>query len=114
MAKKKNVEKLKQTLKEQGLNPENENIRATFFYDATFADGTSNLSPESRWSTIINTPAPKLNVALDTAALQRLEKEDPQLKACFVKGTFTARNLATNDIKKIVDEVNKISHKAFG
>ena len=31
-----------------------------------------------------------------------------QLKGCFVKGTFTARNLAANDIKKIVDEVNKI------
>ena len=31
-----------------------------------------------------------------------------------MKGTFTARNLAANDIKKIVDEVNKINHKAFG
>lgn len=72
-----------------------------------------NLPLEARWSTIINTPAPGLNVALDTA-LQRLEEEDPQLKGCFVKGTFTARNLAANDIKKIVDEVNKISHKAFG
>ena len=107
------VEKLKQTLKEQGLDPEDENIRAAFFDDATFADGTYNLPPEARWSTIINTSAPKLNVALDTA-LQRLEEEDPQLKGCFVKGTFTARNLAANDIKKIVDEVNKISHKAFG
>ena len=46
--------------------------------------------------------------------MQRLEEEDPQLKGCFVKGTFTARNLAANDIKKIVDEVNKISHKTFG
>ena len=46
--------------------------------------------------------------------MQRLEEEDPQLKGCFVKGTFTARNLAANDIKKIVDEVNKINHKAFG
>ena len=61
------VEKLKQTLKEQGLDPEDENIRAAFFDDATFADGTYNLPPEARWSTIINTPAPKLNVALDTA-----------------------------------------------
>ena len=32
---------------------------------------------------------------------QRHEEEDPQLKGCFVKGTFTARNLAANDIKKI-------------
>ena len=98
---------------EQGLDPDYENIRAAFFDDATFADGTYNLSIEARWSTIINTPAPKLNVALDTA-LTRLEEEDPQLKGCFIKCTFTARNLAPNVIKKIVDEVNKISHKAFG
>lgn len=107
------IEKLCKTLVEQGLDPEDENIRAAFFDDATFTDGTYNLPLESRWSTIINTPAPQLNVALDTA-LQRLEEEDPQLKGCFIKGTFTTRNLAANDIKKIVDEVNKISHKAFG
>ena len=107
------IEALRQTLIEQGLDPDDENIRAAFFDDATFADGTYNLPIEARWSTIINTPARKLNVALDTA-LSRLEEEDPQLKGCFIKGTFTARNLAANDIKKIVDEVNKISHKAFG
>ena len=33
------IENLKQTLKEQGLDPEDENIRAAFFDDATFADG---------------------------------------------------------------------------
>lgn len=107
------IAKLCQTLIEQGLDPEDENIRAAFFDDATFVDGTYNLPLEARWSTIINTPAPSLNVALDTA-LQRLEEEDPQLKGCFIKGTFTARNLAPNDIKKVVDEVNKISHKTFG
>ena len=107
------IEALRKTLIEQGLDPDDENIRAAFFEDATFADGTYNLPMEARWSTIINTPAPMLNVALDTALI-RLEEEDPQLKGCFIKGTFTARNLAANDIKKIVDEVNKISHKAFG
>lgn len=107
------IEALRQTLIEQGLDPDDENIRAAFFDDATFADGTYNLPVESRWSTIINTPAPKLNVALDTA-LHRLEEEDPQLKGCFINNTFTTRNLAANDIKKIVDEVNKISHKTFG
>ena len=107
------IEALRKTLIEQGLDPDDENIRAAFFEDATFADGTYSLPMEARWSTIINTPAPKLNVALDTALI-RLEEEDPQLKGCFIKGTFTARNLAANDIKKIVDEVNKISHKAFG
>lgn len=60
------VEKFRQTLLDQGLNPDDENIRATFFDDATFADGTYNLPPEARWSTIINKPATKLNVALDS------------------------------------------------
>ena len=107
------IEVFRKTLIEQVLAPDDENIRAAFFEDATFADGTYNLPMEARWSTIINTPAPKLNVALDTA-LTRLEEENPQLKGCFIKGTFTAGNLAVNDIKKIVDDINKISYKAFG
>lgn len=107
------IEKLRQILIEQGLDPDDENIRAAFFDDATFADGTYNLSPEARWLTIINTPAPKLNVALDNA-LHSIAASSKQLKGCFVEGTFTTRNLAPNDIKKLIDEVNKISHKKFG
>ena len=107
------IEKLRKTLIEQGLNPDDENIRAAFFDDATFTGGTYNLPPEARWSTIINTAAPKLNVALDTA-LHSIATNSSQLKGCFIEGTFTNRNLAPNDIKKLVDEVNKISHKAFG
>ena len=107
------VEKLRQILVEQGLDPDNENIRAAFFDDATFTDGTYNLPIEARWSTIINTPAPGLNVALD-AALHSIATSSKDLKGCFIEGTFTTRNLAPNDIKKLVDEVNKISHKAFG
>ena len=107
------IENLRQTLTAQGLDPDDENIRSAFFDDATFTDGTYNLPPEARWSTIINTPAPKLNVALDTA-LHSIATESKALKGCFVEGTFTQRNLGANDIKKLVDEVNKISHKAFG
>ena len=107
------IANLRQILIDQGLDPDNKDIQAAFFEDATFPDGTYKLPVEAQWSTIINTPATKLNVALDTA-LKRLEEEDPQLKGCFIQGTFTTRNLAANDIKKVVDEVNKISHKAFG
>lgn len=107
------VEKLRQTLIDQGLDPDDEDIRSAFFDDATFTDGTYNLPVEARWSTIINTPAPKLNVALDTA-LHSIAVGSKQLKGCFVEGTFTTRNLGANDIKKLVDEINKISHKAFG
>lgn len=107
------IENLRKTLQEQGLNPDDEQIKSAFFDDPTFVDGTYNLPIEARWSTIINTPAPNLNVALDNA-LHSLATSSSQLKGCFVEGTFTSRNLAPNDIKKIVDEVNKISHKAFG
>lgn len=107
------IEKLRQILVEQGLDPEDENIKAAFFDDATFTDGTYNLPADARWSTIINTPAPRLNVALDTA-LHSIASSSKDLKGCFIEGTFTTRNLAPNDIKKLVDEVNKISHKAFG
>ena len=107
------IVKLRQRLIDEGLDPDDENIIQAFFEDATFTDGTYSLPVEARWSTIINTPAPKLNVALDTA-LHILAAENEKLKGCFVEGTFTTRNLAANDIKQIVDEVNKITHKAFG
>ena len=107
------VAKLREDLVAQGLDPDDPEIFAAFFDDATFTDGTYNLPPEARWSTIINTPAPKLNVALDTA-LHSIATSSKQLRGCFVEGTFTTRNLAPNDIKKVVDEVNKISHKVFG
>ena len=106
------IENLRNQLIAEGLDPDDEAIWAAFFDDPTFNDGTYNLPPEARWSTIINTPAPQLNTALDTA-LNSLDK-DKNLKGCFVKGTFLTRNLGANDIKQLVDEVNKISHKTFG
>lgn len=107
------VENLRKNLIAQGINPDDENIKAAFFDDATFTDGTYNLPIDARWSAIIKTPADKLNVALDTA-IRSIVNSSKQLKGCLIESTFTARNLKPNDIKKLVDEVNKISHKAFG
>lgn len=76
------IEKLRKTLNEQGLDPDDENIKAAFFDDVTFTDGTYNLPEEARWSTIINTPAPSLNVALDTA-LHSIALSSKDLKGCF-------------------------------
>ena len=104
---------LREKLREEGLDPDDENIIKAFFDDATFTDGTYNLPPKARWETIINTPADKLNAALDTA-LREIASSDKNLKGCFIEGIFTQRGLGANDIKKIVDEVNKISHKRFG
>lgn len=107
------VQVLKDKLISEGLNPDDPAIFAAFFEDATFADGTFPLPPEAQWSTIINSPSNELNVNLDKA-LRQISTDVPALRGCFVEGTFTTRNLAPNDIKKIVDEVNKISHKQFG
>lgn len=107
------VENLRRKLIANGMDPDDEGVRIAFFDDPTFPDGTINLPVEARWSTIINTPAPGLNTALDTA-LQRIDASGKQLHGCLKLGTFMERNLGANDIKKLVDEVNKISHKAFG
>lgn len=107
------IENLRRSLIAEGLDPDNEDIHKAFFDDPTFTDGTYNLPVESRWSTIINTPAPQLNRVLDDA-LKSIAESSETLKGCFIEGTFTARNLLPNDIKKIVDEVSKINHKSFG
>ena len=107
------IQNLRNSLIKEGLNPDDPDIRAAFLDDPTFVDGTYNLPKEARWQTIINTPAPRLNVALDDA-LHSIAETSSQLKGCFEEGSFTDRNLAPNDIKQLVDEVNKISHKAFG
>ena len=51
------VEKLRNDLIAQGLDPDDPDIKVAFLDDPTFTDGTYNLLPEARWSTIINTPA---------------------------------------------------------
>ncbi len=99
--------------KEEGIDLSDPDVYAAFFDHPKFSDGTFNLQPEARWQTLANMPATQLNVALDTA-LESIAAESEALRGCFVKGTFTQRNLAPNDIKKLVDEVNKISHKRFG
>ena len=76
-------------------------------------DGYAKPIPmEARWSTIINTPAPDMNIALDKA-LKAIVNCDKRLHGCFAEDTFTTRNLAPTDIKKLINEVNKISHQAF-
>ena len=107
------IENLKKELVARGMDINDPNVKAAFIDDPTFTDGTFYLPEESRWSNIIKTPSSGLNVALDTA-LRSLSNSSEQLKGCFVEGTFTTRNLAANDIKQIVDEVTKITHKQFG
>ena len=50
------IERLRQDLIAQGLDPDDEDIKAAFFDDPTFTDGTYNLPKDAQWATIINTP----------------------------------------------------------
>ncbi|MBT6034683.1 MAG: N-6 DNA methylase [Candidatus Jacksonbacteria bacterium] len=75
--------------------------------------GIAYVPKEARWATIMEKPGAKLNAALDDA-IQELENSGDELKGCIRIGLFTSINLDANVIKKIVDEVNKISHKTFG
>lgn len=68
---------------------------------------------QARWSNLINVSAAKLNGALDDA-LQAIDDGGEALKGCVRLGLFTSINLEANVIKKVVDEINKISHKVFG
>lgn len=61
----------------------------------------------------METPSEKLNSTLDDA-LQALEESGEALKGCVRLGLFTSINLEKSVIKKVLDEVNKISHKIFG
>ena len=78
------------------------------------AYGAVAFVPEkARWSALMDIPSNKLNTALDDA-LQSLEESGNTLKGCVRLGLFTSIHLKPSVIKKVVDEVNKISHKAFG
>ena len=75
--------------------------------------GIAFVPEKARWATIMEQPASKLNASLDDA-IQELENSGDELKGCIRLGLFTSINLDNNVIKKVVDEVNKISHKTFG
>lgn len=78
------VENLRKSLIAEGLDPDDEAIKAAFGDDPTFPDGTYPLPIEARWSTIINTPAPQLDVALDNA-LHSIATSSKQLKVALSK-----------------------------
>lgn len=70
--------------------------------------------PEAaRWSMLINVPASNLVAALDDA-LQAIEDSGDTLKGCVKLSLFTSVKIQSNELKKVVGEVNKISHKVFG
>ena len=92
---------------------EDENIIEAFLNSPTRYINIAYVPEAARWSKIIDIPATKLNAALDDA-LQAIDDSGEALKGCVRLGLFTQINLEPNVIKKVVDEINKISHKIFG
>jgi type I restriction enzyme M protein len=90
-----------------------EKVISSFLNSPTRYKGIAFVPEKARWSMIIDQPASKLNATLDDA-IQELEDSGDALKGCVRLGLFTSINLEANVIKKVVDEVNKISHKTFG
>ena len=90
-----------------------ENVINQFINNPKNYGGIAFVPEKARWSMIIDQPSSKLNATLDDA-IQELENSGDALKGCIRIGLFTQINLEANVIKKVVDEVNKISHKTFG
>lgn len=75
--------------------------------------GVAFVPAAARWGDLILLPPTKLNASLDDA-LTALEDSGETFKGCVRLGLFTSINLEANVIKKVMDEVSKISHKTFG
>lgn len=91
----------------------NETIIEAFLNSPARYQNIAYVPEQARWSNLINVSAAKLNGALDDA-LQAIDDSGEALKGCVRLGLFTSINLEANVIKKVVDEINKISHKVFG
>ena len=103
--------KMRQECLNQGF--EDENIITAFLNSPNRYKNIAFVPEAARWSMLISVPSTKLNGALDDA-LQAINDSGNALKGCVRLGLFSTINLDSNVIKKVVDEVNKISHKTFG
>lgn len=102
---------LRQQCVERGITDE-ETINA-FLAQPSMYSGVAFVPEAARWSMLMQEPATRLNAALDDA-LQALEENGSAFKGCVQLGLFSSIRLEANVIKKVVDEVSKISHKTFG
>ena len=77
------------------------------------AKGCFFLPEDCRWETIANHKADnKLNVDLD-GILNRLEIDNDALKGALPQKIFTSAEISPNDLKKVIDEIGKVTHKNF-
>lgn len=104
-------QELRQQCIDNGMTDEDE-IKE-FLNQPSMYSGIAFVPASARWGGLILLPPTKLNASLDDA-LNALEDSGQAFKGCVRLGLFTSINLEANVIKKVMDEVNKISHKTFG
>ena len=104
-------EKMRQECIKNGI--EDEAVIEAFLNSPSRYQNVAYVPEAARWSNLINVPATKLNAVLDDA-LQAIDNSGEALKGCVRLGLFSSVNLEANVIKKVLDEINKISHKTFG
>ena len=104
-------EKMRQECIEMGIN--DEVIIDAFLKSPERYQGVVYVPEKARWSNIIKCSTNQLNNVLDDA-IHAINTENENLKGCVIEGLFHSIKLEDNTLKKVVDEVNKISHKAFG
>ncbi len=104
---------IKENLAAQGLDVNNPEILNAFLTDDSSFVGAYFLPKEARWNYLLSVEPAKLNSKLDDA-LSAIDSCSKALKGCTQQGLFTQLNLESSVIKKVVDEVDKISHKKFG
>ena len=104
-------QQLRQLCHDNGMTDEDD-IKE-FLAQPDVYSGIAFVPVAARWGELILLPPTKLNASLDDA-LKALENSGETFKGCVRQGLFTSINLESNVIKKVMDEVNKISHKTFG
>lgn len=102
---------LRQQCLDNGLTEEDE--IQDFLDQPGMYSGVAFVPPSARWEELVLLPPTKLNSSLDDALIA-LEDSGEVFKGCVRLGLFTSINLEANVIKKVMDEVSKISHKTFG
>ena len=106
--------RMQQMCLDRGMDLEKDKHKIAAFLNSPARYKNIVYVPEAaRWSKLINVASNQLNAALDDA-LQAIDDSGDAMKGCVKLSLFTNVNIAPNDLKKVIDEVNKISHKTFG
>lgn len=108
-------EDAQRAMREECLNNDitDETVIEAFLNNPARYQNVAYVPETARWNQLSKIESTKLNAALDDA-LMAINNSGESLKGCVRLGLFASINLEPNVIKKVVDEVNKISHKTFG